>query len=50
LEDLLEKKTKDLAMKERRISELEDYMKSRDKEVKELGASNRELQEKVSCF
>ena len=50
LEDLLEKKTKDLTAKEKRVYELEESIKSRDREIKELRDSNRELQEKVASF
>lgn len=50
LEDLLDKRTKDLATKERKIGELEDILKGREKELKEISGNNRELQEKVAGF
>lgn len=50
LEEILDKKGKDLSQKEKRVIEVEDLLKQRDREIRELKEGNRELQEKVAGF
>lgn len=50
LEGLLDSRAKELMIKDKRNLELEDSIRTKDKELKEILNTNKELQEKIALF